>query len=155
MVNAFSISHLPFSINHFRKHIDPDFCILVHMPLYLRIFLRFLLTIALVWALKTYLGPWIAITGGIPAYVIIAALITLMNIFVAPVLNLLAAPLKFFLTFVAVILTNGIFLWLTVEIVAMMQPSLVTMQIKGGILGWVIAVIAVGMGKWVMKLVLK
>lgn len=125
------------------------------MSLWLRILLRFLLTIVLVWAMKTYLGTWIVITGGIPAYVIIAALITLMNLFVEPVLNLLAAPLKFFMTFVAVILVNGVFLWLTVRIVRMMEPTLVTMQIKGGIPGWIVVLLALGIAKSFMKYGLK
>ncbi|NOS67751.1 MAG: hypothetical protein HOO67_05310 [Candidatus Peribacteraceae bacterium] len=125
------------------------------MSLPIRILLRFLLTIGLVWAMNTYLHTWFVVTGGIPAYVIIAALITLMNIFVAPVLNLLAAPLKFFMTFVAVLLVNWIFLWLTIRIVSAMEPTLVTMQIKGGIPGWIVVIIALGVGKLVMKLVLK
>src|SRR3990167_8947098 len=91
------------------------------MPPSLRILLRFLLTIVLIWAMKTYLGTWFVVTGGWPAYIIIAALITLMNIFVLPVLNLLAAPLKFLMTAVAVLLVNGIFLWLTVRIVSWME----------------------------------
>ena len=125
------------------------------MPLSLRILLRFLLTIVLIWAMKTYLGTWFVVTGGWPAYIIIAALITLMNIFVLPVLNLLAAPLKFLMTAVAVLLVNGIFLWLTVRIVSWMEPTLVTLKISGGIPGWFIVLITLGIAKSLMNHILR
>ena len=125
------------------------------MSLPLRVLLRFLLTILLIWAMTTYLRPWFVVTGGWPASVIIAALITLMNMFVMPVLKLLAAPLRFLMTAVAIFLVNGVFLWLTVRIVAMMEPTLVTLQIRGGIPGWIIVLLSLGIAKSLMNHVLK
>lgn len=125
------------------------------MPLYIRIFLRFLLTVLLIWAMKTYIGTWFIVTGGWPAYVIISALITLMNMFVMPVLNLLASPMKFIMTATAVLLVNGVFLWLTVRIVAMMEPTLVTLKIGGGVTGWLIVLLVLGVAKSLMNHVLK
>lgn len=125
------------------------------MPLYLRLFIRFVLTIALVWAMATYLDEYFFVTGGWTAYVIIGALITLMNIVIGPLLNLMLFPLKLFATILAIILANAIFLWLTVWVVGRMEPSLVTLQIDGGIGGWAIVAIALGLAKWLMKITFK
>ena len=121
----------------------------------LRLLLRFLLTVALVWSMNRYLPDYIAITGGARAYVVIAALVTLMNIFVTPVLSILAAPLKFFMTTAAVLLVNSIFLWLTVRIVGLMEPSIVTLKITGGFLGWFVVLIVFGLAKACMHALLR
>ena len=125
------------------------------MPLSLRILLRFVLTIILVWALSTYLDQYFFVTGGWKAYVIIAALLTLMNLLVRPVLDLIVLPLKFFATILAVILVNGLFLWLTVWIVDHMERTLVTLDILGGIGGWIVVMLVLGVAKWFMKVSLK
>ena len=54
------------------------------MPLSLRRLLRLTLTLLLVRVLATYLDQYFFVTGGWKAYVIIAALITLMNLIVRP-----------------------------------------------------------------------
>lgn len=125
------------------------------MPLSLRILLRFVLTIILVWAMSTYLDQYFFVTGGWKAYVIIAALLTLMNLLVRPVLDLIVLPLKFFATILAVILVNGVFLWLTVWIVDHMERSLVTLDILGGVGGWIVVMLTLGLAKWLMKVSLK
>ena len=125
------------------------------MPLYLRLLLRFLLTLILVWALATYVDQYFFVTGGWKAYVIIAALITLMNLVVTPLLNVIMLPLKLLATILTIVLVNGIFLWLTVWIVDHMDRSLVTLDILGGLGGWIIVIVTLGMAKWVMKMVLK
>lgn len=125
------------------------------MHVWARILLRFLLTILLIWAMATYMPSYIGVTGGWKAWVIIAALITLMNLLVTPVLEIIVLPLRFFATILAIILVNGLFLWLTMKIVGMMEPSLVTMEIRGGILGWVVVALVLGLGKWLMKVMLK
>ncbi len=131
------------------------FCILDDMPLWLRILFRFFLTLLLVWALSTYLDQYFFVTGGWKAYVIIAALLTLMNLLVRPVLDLIVLPLKFFATILAVILVNGLFLWLTVWIVDHMERTLVTLDILGGIGGWIVVMLVLGVAKWFMKVSLK
>ncbi len=74
-----------------------------------------------------------------------------MNLLVRPVLDLIVLPLKFFATIFAVILVNGLFLWLTVWIVGHMEASLVTLDILGGIGGWIVVMLTLGLAKWLMK----
>ena len=125
------------------------------MPLYLRIALRFFLTSVLVWAMATYMDQYFFVTGGWKAYVIIAALITLMNLFVTPLLNVIMFPLRLFATIVAIVLVNGIFLWLTVWTVDHMDRSLVTLDILGGLGGWIVVMFVLGLAKWLMSVSLK
>lgn len=125
------------------------------MSLPFRILLRFILTILLIRAMQAYLDAWFVVTGGWPAFVIIASLITLMNMFVTPVLNLLVAPLRFLMTAVAILIVNGAVLWLTVRIVAAMEPALVTLKIGGGIPGWIIVMLTLGAANSLMKHILK
>ena len=120
-----------------------------------RLLLRFALTLLLVWAMAVYLGQYFVMTGGWKAYVIVASLITLMNFIVRPVLNLITLPLKLFATMLAVIVTNGIFLWITQWVVSHMNPELVTLTIDGGIPGWIVVILTFGVAKWLMKVILK
>ncbi len=66
------------------------------MPLWIRLILRFALTILLIWAMATFLDEYFFVVGGWRAYMIIAALITLMNIVVTPILTVILLPLKLF-----------------------------------------------------------
>ena len=120
-----------------------------------RIFLQFLLTIALLWAMNVYLSTYFAVTGGWTGLIIIAALLTLMNLFVRPVLNILTLPLKFFATLLAIILVNGVFLWITQWIVAKMDPALVGMEVRGGWLGWLLVAVILGIANALLKELLK
>ncbi len=125
------------------------------MKLWLKILLRFLLTIVLVWAMATYLDQYFFLTGGWKAWIIIAALITLMNLLVRPLLDLAIAPLKLLATLLAMIIVNGVFLWITVWIAAHMDPKLVMLDIQGGIGGWIVVMSILGVAKWLMKLVIR
>jgi putative membrane protein len=123
--------------------------------LWLRILLRFVLTILLVWAMAKYLDQYFFVTGGLKAWVVIAALITLMNLFVRPILNVVTLPLRFFATMLAVILVNAVFLWLTVGIVKQMDPTMVLLDIQGGIGGWLVVALVLGFANWLMKMIIK
>lgn len=125
------------------------------MSLPLRIALRALLTVLLVWGLTLYLADYFFVQGGWPGYVIIGALLTLENLLVRPLLDLATMPLKLLATLVAFILVNGVFLWLTVTIASMMDPTLVALQIGGGIGGWIVVMIVLGTANWLMKISLK
>ncbi|MSR87102.1 hypothetical protein EXS70_02930 [Candidatus Peribacteria bacterium] len=130
-------------------------CILKPMPLYIRLFLRFILTLLLVWAMAVYMDQYFFVTGGLLAYVIIAALITLMNILISPLLNLILLPLRMLATIVAIVLANGLFLFFTVWVIDHMERDLVTVDIQGGLAGWILVAIVLGMAKWLMKICLK
>lgn len=121
----------------------------------LRIFFQFVLTIVLLWAMNLYMGAYVAVTGGWAGLVIIGALLTLMNLFVRPLLNVITLPLKFFATVLAIILVNGGFLWLTLWITARMDSSIVTMEIRGGVMGWILVAVVLGIANAIMKEMLK
>ena len=95
------------------------------------------------------------LSGGLPAYVVVGALLTLMNVIVRPLLNLVTFPLKLLATILAIILVNGIFIWLTYQIVLLMDPNLVTLEIIGGLGGWIVVTLVIGIANWVMKFILK
>ena len=120
------------------------------MSLPLRILLRLLLTIVLIWAMPKYLYDYFLVTGGLPAWVVIASLLTLMNMLVRPVLNVIALPLHFLAAIFAFILVNAIFMGITVWIAFHMEPDLVTMEIRGP-QGWIVVPIVLGFANWVLK----
>jgi len=120
----------------------------------LRLFLRAVFNILLVALMAWYLPPYVFIQGGIGAYVVIGSLLTLMNILVRPVLALITFPLKLFATLIAVILANGVFIWITLFIAERLDPALVVFRIEG-ILGWIIVAMIVGTANWMMKHALK
>ena len=96
------------------------------MPL--RILIKTLLNIAVVWLMATYLDQYFQLTGGPAAFVIIGALFTLLNMFVRPVLEILTLPFKLFATIIAIIIVNGGFIQLAHIIAANMDPNLVTLE---------------------------
>ena len=121
----------------------------------LRILLRLFLTVALVWVLPTLLPQYIQIGGGLFAYILIGITITLLNILIRPILYILTLPLKLFVTILAIILVNGVFLWLLTWLIGMMDPSMVSLAITGGIVGWIVVSLVLGLANWVMKEILR
>lgn len=117
----------------------------------LKITLKFVFNVILVWAMATYLGDYFLLEGGIPAMVIVGALITLLNIFVRPILTLITLPLKLFATILAVIIVNGFFIELVHIITLRMDPNLVQLEIFGGPWGWIVVAVSFGLANWVMK----
>jgi uncharacterized membrane protein YvlD (DUF360 family) len=122
------------------------------MSLPLRILLRLILTIVLIWAMQKYLYEYFLVTGGLPAWIVIASLLTLMNLLVRPVLNVIALPLHFLAAILAFILVNAVFTGITVWLTAQMEPDLVIMEIRS-IQGWIIVPIILGFANWVMKFI--
>ncbi len=117
----------------------------------LKLVLKFALNIAIVWLLARFLDSYFFVSGGIPAYIIIGALITLMNIFVRPILLLITAPLRLIATIVAIILVNGGFLYITELVTARMDPEIIQFGIEGGIGGWIVVSIVFGFANWIIK----
>ena len=117
----------------------------------LKLALKFVLNIVIVWALSAYLDQYFYVSGGIPAYIIIGALITLMNIFVRPILVLITSPLRLLATIIAIILVNGGFLYITELVVARMDPNLAQFEVLGGIGGWIVVSIVFGFVNWIIK----
>jgi uncharacterized membrane protein YvlD (DUF360 family) len=121
----------------------------------MRLLLRVILTVILVWALNTFLGEYIIITGGVVGYIVVGSLLTLMNLFIRPVLKILSIPVRLFATLLAVVLCNGVFLLIVTAVADRFNPAVVTMKVQGGIGGWVVLAIVLGFTNWVMKLVLR
>ena len=121
----------------------------------LRILLRALLNVLLVYAMDRFLPQYFTVFGGWAAYVVIGCLITLMNIVVRPLLDLVTFPLKVFATILAIILVNGAILWLLYQITLRMDPNVIALTITGGIIGWIVLSVVLGLGNWVMKSVVK
>jgi uncharacterized membrane protein YvlD (DUF360 family) len=121
------------------------------MSLPFRLTLRFVLTCVLVWALKTYLPQYVTVEGGITAIIIVGALLTLLNIIVRPVLDILTLPLKLFANILAFILINGAFLWLMLRLASSLDPAMVRFAIQDGIMSWIVLMFILGCSNWVMK----
>ena len=120
-----------------------------------RIFLKFVLNAVLVWFLAKYLGIYFNLTGGLEAYIVIGALLTLMNMLVRPFLAIVTFPLKMFVTILAIIIVQAAFVQLIVMIVQKMDPAIVTLEVLGGLWGWVVIAVVLGVGNWLMKVTLK
>lgn len=118
-----------------------------------RVLLRALLNIGLVWFMAVKLSSYFQLTGDWQAYIVVGSLLTLMNIFVRPLLAVVTLPLKLFATILAIIIVNGAFVQLTVFIVQNMQPELVTLEIYGGLWGWIVVSVVLGVGNWLMKII--
>ncbi|HLD63574.1 MAG TPA: phage holin family protein [Candidatus Peribacteraceae bacterium] len=119
------------------------------------IIMRFVLTMILVWWMSRSFSEYFVITGELQAIVVIGALLTLMNMLVRPFLDLIAFPLKLFGLLLAVIVVNGLFLYLTTQITDNMDPTIVTLQITGGIWGWLVVSFIIGFGNWVTNKIAK
>lgn len=108
----------------------------------------------LVAAMTTYVSEAFFLSGGLVAYVTVGALFTLLNMLVRPFLDLVTLPLKLFATILSLVLVNGVFLWIVERITMLMDPDVLTLAIEGGIGGWVTAAIALGLGNWILRLVI-
>lgn len=121
----------------------------------IRLLLHFGLNILLVFLFDRYFPEYFIVTGGLDAFIIIGALITLMNLLIRPLLNIISFPLKLLATIIAIILVNGAFLWIIYEIVLQMKPTLVTLTLEGGIGGFIFLSIVLGIANWLERVILK
>lgn len=121
----------------------------------MRLIMRLLLTILLVYVLSTFLERIFFVDGGIAAYIVIGSLLTLMNVIVRPLLHIIMLPFKLFMGLIVLIVTNGLFLWLTQRIARELDPEVVILQIDGGVGGWILIAIILGLANWIFKEVLK
>lgn len=117
----------------------------------LRLTLKFLANSILMYVLHTYLSEYVTVFGGMAAYVIIGALLTLMNLFVRPILKIATAPARFIFGLPFVVLLNAGFFWLTYQIILQMDPTLVVLAVSGGWWGWTVVSVIVGLLNWMMK----
>jgi uncharacterized membrane protein YvlD (DUF360 family) len=71
------------------------------------------------------------------------------------VLDIVLLPLKLFAMAIALIVVNGVFVWLLYWIAQHMDPTIVSLAIGGGIIGWFIVAVILGLGNWVMKVAIR
>ncbi|MBT4119941.1 MAG: hypothetical protein HOG89_00625 [Candidatus Peribacter sp.] len=124
-----------------------------HLPL--KLTLKFVFNVIVVWALANYLGQYFGLDGGIPAFVIVGALMSLLNIFFRPILNIITLPLRFFATIVAVIVVNGAFVYVIHLFTLRMDPGLIKLEIFGGPWGWIVVAVCFGFANWLLKEIFK
>ncbi len=117
----------------------------------MRIVAGFVLTIGVLWGLTIWLPQYVIIQGGVPAYIILAALLTLMNMFVRFFLAVVTFPLHLLATLITTILVNLFFLWLLVDTAAILNPNVIKMSIGGGTDGWLIVSSILGLEHWLIK----
>jgi len=113
--------------------------------------LKALVNVLLIWGLDTYLPAYFSVVGGLAAYVIIGSLLTLLNMFLRPLLAIITFPFRLLFTLFTVIGVNAFFLFVIYEITLKMDPNIVVLAISGGFVGWLVVSIILGVSNWVMK----
>lgn len=125
------------------------------MSLPSRILVQIGLTVLLLWWMTIGLPAYVAVTGGWPALLILAIILVFLNMIVRPVLNLVLLPIKLLAGILAILIANGVFLWLLLEIAKRMDPRFVTFEIRGGIVGWIVVAIVLGIANALFHVLLR
>ncbi len=120
----------------------------VSLPI--KLIAQYALTILALWLLVRFLPQYLVIDGSWAALPTVAALLMLLNIFARPVLKILTFPLKLFMTIVAIILANGLFLWLLESIAERFDPQTAVVLVQGGWGGWIVIALLLGIANWVI-----
>ncbi len=120
----------------------------------LRLVLSTILNIVLVYLLTKVIPSQFDVTGGIQAMVVVGILVMFFNAILRPILSIVTLPLKLFANLIAIIIVNGGILYAVVQITKLMDPSLITLTIGGGFVGWIIASIVFGFLNWLLKHIL-
>ncbi len=116
-----------------------------------KIAIKAVINIAVVWGMNEFLPQYVAVFGGLPAYVIIGSLLTLLNMFLRPLLAILTFPFHLLFTLFTTIGVNAFFLYVIYEITLKMDPNIVTLVITGGLSGWLIVSCILGLANWILK----
>lgn len=120
----------------------------------LRLAVKAVLNVATVWGMNEYLPSYFTVFGGLPAYVIIGCLLTLLNMFMRPIMAVITFPLHLLFTLFTTILVNAVFLGIVYLVVVRMDPNVVVMAVTDGITGWIVVSSVLGFVNWAMKHVL-
>lgn len=121
----------------------------------MRFAFRVFINVGVVIFLNSYFSSFFALSGGYQGIAIVALTFTVLNMLVVPILNVLSLPIKFIAWMIAFILVNAAAIWLTVWFVTSIGIMGVSLAIEGGIVGWIIVSVILGMGNWVVKAVVK
>lgn len=121
------------------------------MKTLLRIALRYGLTALTIYGLVQY-TPYLQITPLIQGILVAALIVALLNALVRPVLKLITTPIGWVAGALAIIIVNGVFIQL-VSMIANALPNLLTLEITGGLMGWVIVALGLGISNWIVKII--
>lgn len=127
----------------------------MHVSLPSRLIIRIALTATLLLALQTYLPQYLSISGGITGIAAVTALLTLLNLTIRPILSVLSIPVRLMATLLAVIVVNGVFLWLVMHFAGQFDPEIAGLTIHQGWIGYTVLATLFGTSNWLMKLVLR
>lgn len=116
---------------------------------------QFILNTALVWVLINFFGDFFVLSNNTKSIIVVGLIFTILNLVARPILNLLTLPLRLFATVIAVVIVNGVFVYLTHRIVDILQLPDVTLSIQGEAVGFLTVALILGVGNWVVKAVMK
>ncbi len=120
------------------------------LSLPIKLIAQYALTVLALWLLIRFLPQYLVIEGSWVALPTVAALLMLLNMFARPVLKVLTFPLKLFMTIVAIVLANGLFLWLLENIAERFDPQTAVVLVQGGWGGWIVIALLLGLANWVI-----
>lgn len=112
--------------------------------------MRFIYTIvtnALALFVVSLLIPNFIFTGGVAGPLLAGIIITLLNTFARPIMNLLSFPLIFLSGGLFLIIVNALILYFTSYIIAVMDIAGVSLKIEGA-LTYVLAAVIFGLANW-------
>lgn len=119
-----------------------------------RLLLRLLATIIITWALTVLMDSYLIITGGFIGVVLVGGILAVLNVIVRPILKAIAFPIHLIMGLLALLLVNIGFLWIAEEIVGKVSPSIASMQIEGGWVGWIAVAFALSITNWIVAAML-
>lgn len=111
----------------------------------LRLTLNIIANSLLFYALDRYVPQYVSVFGGIVAFLTLGLMLTLLNVLLRPVLNIISFPARFLFGGIVIIALNVLFLRVLYELVLMLDPDIVALAITGDIIGWMITGTAVGL----------
>ena len=112
--------------------------------------LRIILNIVLVWAVA-YLIPQYFIIGNEVSGIAVGLIVGALNAILRPVLTVILFPLKFLSLPLASIVVNAAFLYAARWLVLAVKSPLIVLEIRGGIIGWIVTAAVFGVLNWLVQ----
>ncbi len=122
------------------------------MSLPLRLTLRFVLNVLLVFALTRFMPERFFVGGGVAGFIVIGALFTLLQIIVRPVLKILTLPLRLVLGGIAWMLASALLLLALQDGALLFDPQVVSLTVTGELRGWFTVALALGLAMTVIDM---
>jgi len=120
-----------------------------------KISFRVFINVAIIWFLDAYFPEFFILSGGIQAIAIAGLTLTFLNWLVVPILHVLSLPIKLIAWMVAFLLVNAAALWLTIGFIESLNIFGVSLEVGGGVMGWILVSAVLGVGNWLVRAILK